>query len=82
MGFMRKLGKFQQKIYDIIGDEDTEIVWIYHQVTPFVHSAYNIHGYFLWNQTEKGLNALVDKGLIVINNRGYTNATARRVKFG
>lgn len=65
----RKLGKFQQKVFDAIPQEGgVRYIELAHLVTPFVNYGVGIHGYSDWSRTGKALSALIKKGLIIIEN--------------
>jgi hypothetical protein len=63
---MRKLGSFQQQIYDYIKDQGTVYVPdIYSKFSPFKYSTMAIHGYFQNWRVQKVLSQLEEKELIV-----------------
>jgi hypothetical protein len=67
---MRKLGKFQQKIFDDILKHGTMYQsLIYANHAPWVHSGAERNGHSDYSRVEKVLNRLEELGLIKIFNR-------------
>jgi predicted transcriptional regulator len=78
---MRKLGKFQQQVYDDIkNNPNVNITLIYSNNAPFVHYAGERSGHSDLSKVEKTLNRLEELGLIEIYNRRTTNCTVKAIQ--
>jgi hypothetical protein len=73
---MKKLGKFQQQVYDDIkkyGKDGVDISTIYYNNAPFYHSALALKGYSSFSRVTQILNKLAEYDLIYFENRGYSD---------